>query len=156
MGRRRAAVMCEVNAMTTDRTSVEGKRETIRRLFAAMSGGNLKAALAFYTDDRPTYSFPRGNVRETCCGKAAMRTLFRRVRTRYRSALVFVPRAIIVEGNIGFIEWDQSALTAGGKPYTNSGVHVIEFTADGLIQHARSYLDTGPLPPPPPSERRND
>lgn len=135
-----------MKAMTTDRTSVEGKRETIRHLFAAVSAGNLKVAISFCTDERPTYSFPRGNVRETCCGKAAMRNLFRRVRTRYSSALVFVPHTIIIEGNVGVIEWDQSALTAGGEPYTNSGVHVIEFTADGLIQHARSYLDTAPLP----------
>lgn len=131
--------------MIADRASIDGKRETIRSLFAAASAGQFDTALAFYTDDRPTYSFPRADGTETCCGKEAIRAFYKSVRARYSSALVFVPRTIIVEGNVGVIEWDQSATTPRGEPYTNSGMHIFEFTADGLIQHARSYLDTAPL-----------
>ena len=125
--------------------SAEARRATIRSLFAAISAGDLDTAVSLYTDDGPTYSFPRALGVEPCTGKAAIRRLYQQMCARFRAPLQFVPRHIVVEGNIGVIEWDHTATTIAGNAYENSGVHVVEFTPDGLIQHVRGYLDASPI-----------
>ena len=126
-------------------SEVEARRETIRRLFAAVSAGDFAGAVALFTDDHPTYSFPRALGRDPCRGKAAIRALYEQMAARFTAPLQFVPRHILVEGNLGVIEWDHSATTRAGNAYANSGVHVIEFAPDGRIQHVRGYLDSAPL-----------
>ncbi len=129
--------------MTAD--DPEARRETIRRLFAAISAGDFHAAVALYTDDAPTYSFPRALGLEPCTGKAAIRWLYEQMAARFMRPLAFVPRHIVVEGNVGVIEWEHTATTRAGNVYANSGAHVIEFAADGRIRHVRAYMDSAPV-----------
>ena len=124
---------------------VESRRATIRRLFGAVSAGDFAGAVALFSDDEPTYSFPRALGRDPCRGKEAIRALYEQMSARFVAPLQFVPREVLIEGNLGMIEWDHSATTRAGNAYRNSGVHVIEFAPDGRIQHVRAYLDSSPL-----------
>ena len=121
------------------------RREIIRRLFAALSAGDFDTALALYTDDAPTYSFPHALGLEPCVGKAAIRRLYEQMAARFVRPLAFVPRHIVVEGNLGVIEWEHSATTRAGNHYANDGVHVVEFGPDERIRHVRAYLDSAPV-----------
>lgn len=129
----------------SNQQTTEARRAAIGRLFAALSAGDLDTALSLYTDDRPTYSFPPALGLQPCTGKGAIRALYEQMCARFRAPLAFVPRHIMVEGDVGVIEWDHTATTLAGNFYENSGVHVVEFTPAGLIQHVRGYLDTAPI-----------
>jgi ketosteroid isomerase-like protein len=104
--------------VTTD--GPEARRATIRRLFAAISAGDFDAAVALYANDAPTYAFPPALGLAPCVGKAAIRRLYEQMAARFVRPLQFVPRHIVVEGDVGVIEWEHTATTRAGSAYMDS------------------------------------
>jgi ketosteroid isomerase-like protein len=119
------------------RTAAERRNAaTARTLFEAFARADFEVLGAHLAPDAQAVIV--GLDPETFGAATGDLGFFRRL---FPHGLRFQIRAVLAEGDAVCVQWEDEALTARGRHYVNTGLHLFRFTPDGTIRGYHEYLD---------------
>jgi len=123
--------------MVTNRTSNEAIRARVDSYFAAISGRDMDAWVANFSDDIISFSPVGGPVIQ---GIDGMRLLFKEFLRTVREVEVR-PDSIFVAGGGAAAKWTARGVGHNDRPVTFEGINVYEMNEAGRIKCVYAYYD---------------
>jgi uncharacterized protein len=123
--------------------SIEANKAVVTRFCELLSAGQTQAVLDLMTDDVNYWILGRPEAIPSAGDhtKAQMKRIFDIMAERTRSAMSFMPKSMIAEGDQVALEAESRVELTNGRVYNNF-YHLRITLRDGKIASIREYLDT--------------